>query len=287
MRFNFQPVGPIPKLYAGAPLIGPPKPGGIATQAFVCYAVAHKVLGCLMGKHGTVEMTGQTFGHLTVVRRAGSIRKGPKRKKKYAVWLCKCSCGERVEVIGQHLRNGQRKACALNGHYWNTNPYPHLYPNEYGTWKSMHARCYEKGRRHYALYGGRGIKVCARWHVFQKFVEDMGRKPTLEHTIDRKDNDKGYEPSNCRWATRAEQARNLRRNIYVEYEGQRTLLLDVVAKLGLNRGIVYGRLKMGWPLAEALSLPIRPRNPNGKRKRKKSKRNKQAFDDLPKVWEPS
>jgi hypothetical protein len=81
---------------------------------------------------------------------------------------------------------------------------------EYHVWVSMRTRCRWAGDKDYGLYGGRGIEVCARWDSFECFLEDMGRRPSARHSIDRIDNDGHYEPGNCRWATSSQQRRNQR-----------------------------------------------------------------------------
>jgi len=171
-------------------------------------------------------------------------------------------------VSGHDLRRGERKACGIN-HFWRAPKYGGLtqkYLSEYKTWTSMWDRCTKRKVRNYKNYGGRGIKVCNRWKSFAAFMEDMGPKPTSDLMIERDDSNGNYEPTNCRWATNAEQQRNRRNSVYVEYEGRRMLLIDVVAKLGLTRSVVIGRLKGGWSLDAALSIPVRPTKKGAARK---------------------
>lgn len=82
---------------------------------------------------------------------------------------------------------------------------------EYGIWQTMLTRCRNPKRKDYPAYGGRGITVCDRWLSFENFIADMGRRPTPEHTLERKDNSAGYAPGNCEWVSRAAQNRNQRR----------------------------------------------------------------------------
>lgn len=210
-----------------------------------------------MSAHGVVDMVGKQFGWLTVIDRAGST--SDHKKRHYAAWRCVCTCGQQVVVPGQRLRRGKRKACGVNGHVWAINlrgGMTALHPAEYSVWEKMHARCHYKKHKNYKNYGGRGIKICERWHTFKNFLADMGARPK-GLTIERIDTNGDYEPTNCRWATFAEQRRNQRRSIFVEYEGERLLLMDLCAKLGLSRGIVYGRLKSRWTLEDALLVPVK------------------------------
>lgn len=205
-----------------------------------------------------IDLTGQKFGYLTAIRRDG-------RSGRNAAWRCECACGAIVTAASDRLREGKRKSCALNGHFWRPT-YPESlaakYKSEHVSWRSMRERCFNEKHQKYPTYGGRGITMCARWVSFETFVRDMGAKPAPSYTIERLDVNGNYEPGNCKWATRAEQSRNQRRSVYVDYEGVPMLLIDVVAKLvvaklGLDRIRVYNRLKLGWSLEEALSIPVK------------------------------
>lgn len=104
----------------------------------------------------------------------------------------------------QHTADARAKLAAYTGEQ--ASGYRHGWANTptYRTWTSMRSRCTDPSNASYPLYGARGITVCARWDVFEDFLEDMGERPSLEHQIDRRDPDGNYEPSNCRWITRAE-----------------------------------------------------------------------------------
>lgn len=122
----------------------------------------------------------------------------------------------------------------------------------------MHERCYNKKHKRHKAYGRRGIRVCAEWkNNFEKFIEDMGPKPGPQHTIERNNVHGHYEKNNCRWATRAEQYRNVQRSIYVIHEGEKKLLLDVPLPDWLPATTLRSRLAIGWPLEPALTEPVR------------------------------
>lgn len=156
------------------------------------------------------NLTGQTFGRWTVLSRAPN-------QGHLTSWLCKCECGTERTVLRQSLAEGRSKSCGcfnLEAIARRNHKHGHAPAGgETGTylkWKSMKRRCFDVKAKGYRYYGGRGITVCERWRdSFANFLADMGECP-FGRTLDRKDPNGNYEPSNCRWATYAEQTRNRR-----------------------------------------------------------------------------
>lgn len=125
----------------------------------------------------------------------------------------------------------------------------------YNCWAGLKARCTNPTNAAYAHYGGRGITIADRWLDFAAFYADMGDCPP-GHTIDRKDNGKGYGPENCRWATMRDQNRNKRSNHVLEYNGETKCLADWAEEFGINPNVLWKRLKRGWALSDALRMPV-------------------------------
>lgn len=133
-------------------------------------------------------------------------------------WNCICDCGNTCVVQANNLGNGHTKSCGcLRKEVTEARMLKHggsrggaWFP-EYAVWNTMRQRCTNPNSEKYKDYGERGIKVCKRWAKFANFLADMGRRPSKDHSIDRKNNDGNYTPKNCHWATRSEQQRNTRR----------------------------------------------------------------------------
>jgi len=126
---------------------------------------------------------------------------------------------------------------------------------EYKSWGGMIQRCENPKNPSYHNYGGRGVRVCRRWHDFVCFLKDMGPKPSPLHTLERVDNDRGYSARNCRWATRPEQARNTGRNRWLIVDGVRITAKDASREYGIHYQTLRNRLKRGLPDAIAVKTP--------------------------------
>jgi hypothetical protein len=127
---------------------------------------------------------------------------------------------------------------------------------EYSIWQAMVQRCTNPNNKGYLKYGGRGIGVCDRWREYENFLADMGRRPSDSHSLDRINNDKGYEPSNCRWATLIEQANNTRTNKHLTFRGRTQTVADWAREIGIKQNTLVGRIRKGWSVEKALTAPI-------------------------------
>ena len=156
--------------------------------------------------HSIKNLSGQRFGRLTALKPVGI-------KHHRALWLCHCDCGRNCITRSSSLISGNTQSCGcLKSTLASSIHFRHgrCHSPEYNSWYGMLQRCENPNHSSYDHYGGRGIKVCTRWHKFENFYADMGRKPGPGYSIDRIDNDGDYEPDNCRWATVKEQNMNQR-----------------------------------------------------------------------------
>jgi hypothetical protein len=119
---------------------------------------------------------------------------------------------------------------------------------EYKAWQGLLDRCCNPNSQRWHRYGARGVTVCNRWRdSFQAFIDDVGPRPSKDHSIDRIDNDGNYEPGNCKWSTKEEQARNKETNFVFEFRGRKMLLTDWAKEAGINFYTLRQRVVNGWP----------------------------------------
>jgi hypothetical protein len=147
-----------------------------------------------------IDLTGQRFGLLIALKESGQ------NKWRCVTWLCRCDCGSEVIVPSGNLRTGNSHSCGCQKGGV-THRHSRVGSLTYQSWDAMLQRCTNPNTINYKTYGARGITVCERWRKFENFLADMGER-TAGLTLDRINNDQGYSPSNCRWATRAEQDKN-------------------------------------------------------------------------------
>lgn len=198
------------------------------------------------------SVLGATYGRLHVVHVSNT--------KKIA---CVCVCGNKTTASYYELRTGRKKSCgclkrsvlgdAARKHGMANSSVSGYKSRAYGIWQAMRDRCSNPNRSDYKYYGGRGVKVCARWKDFEAFLADMG-EPPKELTLDRINNAGNYEPSNCRWATRAEQTYNSRGVIFIEHKGARHNVTTWIQKAKISTATYYNRRKRGMTELQALGL---------------------------------
>ena len=129
----------------------------------------------------------------------------------------------------------------------------------YARWKSMMQRCHQPSATNFKHYGAIGIVVCERWRDFAAFRTDMGECPGGKFTLDRIDNQRGYEPGNCRWITQAEQNRNRSHCTELTHNGKTMILSDWASEIGMSANTLAMRIRAGWSVDRALTIPVKRR----------------------------
>lgn len=205
--------------------------------------------------HNRLDLVGLRFGKLLVTQFDGlkAFKSGNK-----TIWKCVCDCGNEVSVYGSSLTNKNRgtKSCGCEAKRITserTKTHGMTETRAYRIWQAMRTRCRNSNVASYAIYGGRGIKVCERWESFENFLADMGAPPN-GCSIDRINNDGDYTPENCRWASRTEQARNKSTNRHLTLNGETRLLVEWAEQLGIDQASLRERLDK-CPLEAALTTP--------------------------------
>jgi hypothetical protein len=193
-----------------------------------------KTNGILMNTmtRSNLKLSGKRYGRWAVIERAGSTKFGE------SLWKCVCDCGTERLVRGSRLVNGTSLSCGCVNHETITS---HGMANtrQYHIWQAMKTRCTNTKQPNFERYGGRGIMYDPHWETFENFWEDMKASYANTLTLERIDNSEGYSKENCRWVTPAEQNRNMRSNIIIEYKGNEYCLTDLATVLSVPRKRLY------------------------------------------------
>jgi hypothetical protein len=193
-----------------------------------------------------IELSGKVFGLLRVVDKSETPSRRPR-------WKCVCVCGNTHVAEGSELRRGRVRSCgcATNLLIGVANTKHGMSRSRaYKAWAAMKNRCLDVNRKD---YGGRGITVCKRWLVFDNFYVDMG-DPPAGHTLERKNNMRGYSKANCVWATPREQNINRRNSLNITFCGVTDTLAAHARRAGLKYDTVHHRIfQRGWPVDKALT----------------------------------
>lgn len=170
-------------------------------------------------------------------------------------YLCLCDCGYKKVVTASRLAKNVTVSCGCKINdvlvLRNTTHGMSKTPT-YKIWKDMIKRCNNPNHKHFHNYGGRGIKVSKEWETFENFLNDVGIRPSKEHSIDRIDNNGNYEKGNVKWSTDHEQRRNKRTNVILDYNGQKMCITDVARINGIHPSLLHNRIKKGIPLEIAV-----------------------------------
>ena len=196
------------------------------------------------------DLTGKRFGNLVVIEQT-ALRASNGSVK----WRCKCDCGKEKITAAKNLTSGKVKSCGYLNYETKNAKHGLSDTRLYSVWNAMMSRCYNNNSKSYKCYGGRGIAVCDEWHDPKTFVEwsiKNGFKEGL--TIDRKDNNGNYEPSNCRWVTRKAQMNNYSRNHLLTYNGKTQTVKQWADEKGIKYTTLLMRInKLHWSIEQAIN----------------------------------
>lgn len=206
---------------------------------------------------GALELVGSWSNSLFVIKRIDTT-----------FVLCRCVCGKEKPFRLRSVQNGEAKSCGCQRKRYLQEAARKRVPdkvschNEYRIFHQMKQRCYNPKDSTFKSYGGRGIQICDRWLAsYAAFLEDMGPRPSTGHSVDRIDNEKGYSPENCRWATTKEQANNTRTTSWLTLNGERKTSTEweelLFPSLGLTKQNIADRKYWGWSDERILTTPVK------------------------------
>lgn len=200
--------------------------------------------------HQFQDITGQVINQRLVLGFAG-------HRNAHRYWHTQCQlCGRVAKVEGGSVKLSSCRCLSVEKTVKRSRTHGMSKSPLYAVWRTMVDRCHNPNQKSYPSYGGRGIKVCLRWQEsFENFYEDMGERPSDDHSIDRKDNDGDYTPENCKWATRKEQTAHTRNSKLLTYKGRTQSMAAWCAELDLNYGLIESRMLKGWDVDEAFEFP--------------------------------
>lgn len=198
-----------------------------------------------------IDLTGQKFGRLTVIRKADGSK-----------WHCVCDCGKEKDVRSDHLKEGRVKSCGcFNSEVVSARFKVHGLTKHpiHKSWTDMKQRCYNPSSTIYEYYGGRGIKICDEWEDFKTFYDwSISNGWSEGLSIDRIDVNGNYEPSNCRWVSMKVQCNNKRSNRLLTFDGKTLNISQWAEQTGIERATITARLdKLRWCVEKALTEPVR------------------------------
>ena len=200
-----------------------------------------------------IDLTGQTFGRLTVIKRVENA------KNNKAQWLCQCSCGKQKIIKSSNLIRGATRSC---GCIKEEKRLGELHNSRlHRIWNNMKQRCSNPKNTNYVHYGKRGITVCKEWIDFKPFYNwalSNGYKDTL--SIDRIDVNGNYEPNNCRWVNNKTQSLNRTNNRIININGEAKTLTEWCDIYNIDKKLVYDRLERNWDEVKAIITPKRKGN---------------------------
>lgn len=206
----------------------------------------------------SADHSNEKFGRLTVLETERRAKSGSRER----VWArCKCECGRESWIRLDSLRGGTTRSCGCHqGPVSHGQTRNRSNSKAYSSYKAMKQRCFDKKHAKYPYYGGRGITVCDRWkNSFEAFLTDMGQPPSGTEIDRYPNNDGNYEPGNCRWATRIEQARNKRNVQMIEHEGQSLPIGAWAMRFGVPSGTFHNWCAR-YGVDEAFRLALARRN---------------------------